>query len=65
MRTKNNDLVDRIFIVIGADIIFNNGACTNQLIHFFHDILLEHFKRKNVNDHRSLEEQLIDMAFGC
>ena len=54
-----NDLAEKVFILIGADIIFNQGTLTSQIISYFHDILKEHYDRTHK------EPNLIDMAFGC
>ena len=56
---KHNDLAEKIFILIGADIIFNQGALTSQVIACFHDILKEHYDRTHK------EISLNDMCFGC
>ena len=56
---KHNDLAEKVFILVGADIIFNQGALTSQVIACFHDILKEHFAQKEK------ERSLTDMCFGC
>ena len=56
---KHNDLAKKVFILVGADIIFNQGTLTSQVISCFHDIIKEHFTKKE--DNRSLT----DMCFGC
>lgn len=56
---KNNELAEKVFILIGADIIFNQGTLTTQVITCFHDILKEHYDRTHK------ERDLTDMAFGC
>ena len=56
---KHNDLAEKVFILVGADIIFNQGALTSQVIVCFHDILKEHFAQKEK------ERSLTDMCFGC
>ena len=56
---QNTKLAEKVFILIGADIIFNQGTLTSQIISCFHDILKEHYDKKNE------EPNLIDMAFGC
>ena len=45
--------------MIGADIMFNDGALTSQVIACFYDVLKEHHDRINK------ERDLANMAFGC
>lgn len=56
---KNHELAEKMLILVGADILFNNGALTSRIIICYHDVLKKYYNRKRK------EYSLTDMAFGC
>ncbi len=55
---------EAVFILVGADVVFNKGQLTAQIITCFHDILKAHYAMKNANYVIS-QKDLVDAGFGC
>lgn len=59
---ENMKLRDAVYILIGADIMFNKGVLTNTLLLTFSDFLKKCTKPNTVY---VSHEELVDAAFGC
>lgn len=55
---------EAVFILVGADVVFNHGEFTAKIITCFHDVLKVYFDEKNTTYVIS-EKELVDAGFGC
>ncbi|MDD5474717.1 MAG: hypothetical protein PHU34_11325 [Candidatus Methanoperedens sp.] len=55
---------EAVFILVGADVVFNKGQLTSKIINCFHDVLKLYYDKKPVTYVVS-QKDLIDAGFEC
>ncbi len=55
---------EAVFILVGADIVFNKGQLTGKIINCFHDVLKKYYETKN-KTYVISQKELVDAGFGC
>jgi len=56
--------VEAVFILVGADVVFNNGQLTSKIVGCFHEVLKLYYGNKN-KAYVVSQKDLIDGGFGC
>lgn len=56
---------EAVFILVGADILFNKGQLTSRVVSCFYDILKEYYRAKNEKYIYISQEDLTNACFGC